>query len=99
MRLTNPALTPLLLLLTTLGAPHLDSEMWVYAQSPQPATTAPTLKVYARETVVDVTVTDAKGNPVHGLTPKASSRRSSFWRSQNLRSSHLHPQRAAGGGR
>jgi VWFA-related protein len=37
------------------------------AQSPpQPA--APTLKVYARETIVDVTVTDAKGNPVHGLT-------------------------------
>jgi VWFA-related protein len=28
---------------------------------------APTLKVYSRETVVDVTVTDAKGNPVHGL--------------------------------
>src|SRR5580698_5124750 len=35
------------------------------AQSPEPA--APTLKVYSRETVVDVTVTDAKGNPVHGL--------------------------------
>lgn len=28
----------------------------------------PTIKVTARETVVDVTVTDAKGNPVHGLT-------------------------------
>ena len=28
----------------------------------------PTIKVYARETLVDVTVTDAKGNPVHGLT-------------------------------
>ena len=27
----------------------------------------PTLKVTSRETVVDVTVTDAKGNPVHGL--------------------------------
>ena len=27
----------------------------------------PTLKVYSRETIVDVTVTDAKGNPVHGL--------------------------------
>ena len=27
-----------------------------------------TLKVYSRETVVDVTVTDAKGQPVHGLT-------------------------------
>jgi hypothetical protein len=68
MRLSKPALTPLLLILTTLGAPHLDSEMWVYAQSPQPTITAPTLKVYARETVVDVTVTDAKGNPVTGLS-------------------------------
>lgn len=29
---------------------------------------APTIQVYSRETVVDVTVTDAKGNPVHGLT-------------------------------
>jgi VWFA-related protein len=28
----------------------------------------PTIKVTASETVVDVTVTDAKGNPVHGLT-------------------------------
>jgi VWFA-related protein len=59
MSLTKPALTPLLLL---LALPAL-------AQSPQPAptATATTLKVYARETVVDVTVTDAKGNPVHGL--------------------------------
>jgi VWFA-related protein len=67
MRLTKATLTPLLLL-TTLGAPHLDSEMWVYAQPPQPSPqSAPTIHVYARETVVDVTVTDAKGNPVHGL--------------------------------
>ena len=29
---------------------------------------APTIKVYSRETIVDVTVTDAKGYPVHGLT-------------------------------
>ena len=59
MSLTKPALTPLLLL---LALPAL-------AQSPQPAPTitAPTLKVYAREPVVDVTVTDAKGNLVHGL--------------------------------
>jgi VWFA-related protein len=71
MRLTNPALTQLLLILTlgatTLGAPGLASETWVYAQPPQPSPTPPTLKVYARETIVDVTVTDAKGNPVHGL--------------------------------
>ena len=40
------------------------------AQSPQnlPQSVAPPLKVYSRETIVDVTVTDAKGNPVHGLT-------------------------------
>ncbi|MGP8258621.1 MAG: VWA domain-containing protein [Acidobacteriaceae bacterium] len=30
-------------------------------------TTAPTIHVTSREAVVDVTVTDAKGNPVHGL--------------------------------
>ena len=29
--------------------------------------TTPTIQVYARETIVDVTVTDAKGNPVYGL--------------------------------
>ncbi|MGA1983663.1 MAG: VWA domain-containing protein [Acidobacteriaceae bacterium] len=34
------------------------------AQNPS----APTIQVYSRETIVDVTVTDAKGNPVHGLT-------------------------------
>src|ERR1017187_1474178 len=74
MRLTKPALAPLLLILTTLVAPQLAlspskglaSEMWVYSQSPQPPP-APTLKVYSRETIVDVTVTDPKGNPVHGL--------------------------------
>jgi hypothetical protein len=32
------------------------------------ATPAPTLRVYSRETIVDVTVTDSSGNPVHGLT-------------------------------
>ena len=33
-----------------------------------PSSTAPTIHVTTRETVVDVTVTDGKGNPVHGLT-------------------------------
>jgi len=66
MRLAKPALTPLLLL-TTLGAPHLASEMWASDQPPQSPPTAPTLHVYSREAIVDVTVTDAKGNPVHGL--------------------------------
>jgi len=36
--------------------------------APQANSPTPTLKVYSRETIVDVTVTDAKGNPVHGLT-------------------------------
>jgi VWFA-related protein len=35
---------------------------------PALAQTTPTLKVYSRETIVDVTVTDDKGQPVHGLT-------------------------------
>jgi VWFA-related protein len=40
------------------------------AQSPQPASqsTTPTLHVYSRETIVDVLVTDNKGQPIHGLT-------------------------------
>ena len=37
-------------------------------QPPNNPPTAPTVKVYSRETIVDVTVTDSKGNPVHGLT-------------------------------
>ncbi len=38
------------------------------AKEPNPQTTTPTLHVNARETIVDVTVTDSKGNAVHGLT-------------------------------
>ncbi|MGD0797934.1 MAG: VWA domain-containing protein [Acidobacteriaceae bacterium] len=53
MRLGKLALTAAL----TLAATN-------HAQPPQ----APTLQVYSRETVVDITVTDSKGNPVHGLT-------------------------------
>src|ERR1039458_7761701 len=34
----------------------------------QPSAAAPTLKVYSRETIVDVLVTDDKGQPVRGLT-------------------------------
>jgi len=55
MRLTKPAIASLLLTLAALA-------------QPQQPPVAPTLKVYSRETIVDVTVTDAKGNPVHGLT-------------------------------
>ena len=32
----------------------------------QPSAAAPTLKVYSRETIVDVLVTDDKGQPVRG---------------------------------
>jgi len=38
------------------------------ANQASPQSNVPTIKVTSRETVVDVTVTDAKGNPVHGLT-------------------------------
>jgi VWFA-related protein len=55
MSLPKPALTPLLCIFIL---PAL-------AQTIPPA---PTLEVYSRETIVDVTVTDAKGSPVHGLT-------------------------------
>jgi VWFA-related protein len=37
------------------------------AQNPQPAPPA-TVRVYTREVIVDINVTDAKGDPVHGLT-------------------------------
>jgi VWFA-related protein len=37
------------------------------ANQASPPSNVPTIKVTSRETVVDVTVTDAKGNPVHGL--------------------------------
>lgn len=59
MRLNKPVLTCLLL---ALGLPVLGR-----SQTPSPPAT-PTLQVYSREIVVDVTVTDSKGNPVHGLT-------------------------------
>jgi VWFA-related protein len=34
----------------------------------QPDLTTPTIHIYSRETLVDITVTDDKGHPVHGLT-------------------------------
>ena len=54
-------------ILTILGAPRLAFETWACAQSPQ-LPPVPTVQVYSREIVVDLTVTDSKGNPVHGLT-------------------------------
>jgi VWFA-related protein len=46
-----------LLVLALLSALHAAAQ-----------STAPTIRVYSRETIVDVTVTDSRGNPVHGLT-------------------------------
>jgi VWFA-related protein len=39
-----------------------------FSAAQQQTAAAPTLKVYSRETFVDVTVVDAEGRPVHGLT-------------------------------
>jgi VWFA-related protein len=38
------------------------------AEQASPQSSVPTIKVYTRETLVDVTVTDKDGKPVHGLT-------------------------------
>jgi VWFA-related protein len=48
-----PPTKPILLALTLTLAAHAQS--------------TPTLKVYSRETIVDVTITDAQGQPVHNL--------------------------------
>jgi VWFA-related protein len=56
---TIPAIVVPALLLANLAAP---------AQSVGDAGPTPTLKVNTRLTLVDVTVTDSKGRPVHGLT-------------------------------
>ena len=50
----------------------------------EPESTAPTLKVYARETIVDVNVTDASGNPVRGL------KRSDFTVEENGKPQAIH---------
>jgi VWFA-related protein len=42
--------------------------LFVHGSIGQSDSAAPTLKVFSRETIVDVTVTDSHGNPVHGLT-------------------------------
>jgi VWFA-related protein len=59
MRLGNLAL---ILTASLLGSIPLSAQT---AASPTPAQP---LRVYSREVVVDVDVSDAKGNPVHGLT-------------------------------
>ncbi len=57
------------------AAPAPADEQWtaradaaMLARSSMPDSSVPTLKVSTRLTLVDVTVTDAKGHPVHGLT-------------------------------
>src|SRR5580658_9435357 len=56
-------LIPILLLLITSAT--------TFAQNPSPPVPqppAPTIKVFSRETVIDVLATDDKGQPVTGLT-------------------------------
>lgn len=53
-----------------LAACLLTPTLFAGAQTPTPPTpqsTVPTIQVYSRETIVDVLVTDAKGEPVYGL--------------------------------
>jgi VWFA-related protein len=54
-----------------LAALLLTTALLTNAQAPSPPTlpqsTAPTLHVYSRETIIDVLVTDDKGQPVRGL--------------------------------
>src|ERR1017187_6678111 len=63
MRLTPPTLLGLALTLPALAAGR-DAPLRQNSQQ----STAPTIQVYSRETVVDVTVLDKDGKPVHGLT-------------------------------
>jgi len=57
--------------LARLGVGRVQAESrtaMAAGQADAPRISAPTLKAYSRETVVDVTVTDKDGKPVHGLT-------------------------------
>jgi len=72
-RVRTTALATLILaaLPTVSAAPasaHAQEASGAAAKPPTQHSSAPTIKVYSRETIVDVTVTDAKGQPVHGLT-------------------------------
>jgi hypothetical protein len=56
-----------------LSPAHATAQTQVESNLPgagfdQPDSTAPTIQVYSRETIVDVLVTDDKGHPVHGLS-------------------------------
>ena len=56
---------PVLILALTLPATAAESNAPL-GQGPLPAT--PTIQVYSRETIVDILVTDDRGQPVHGLS-------------------------------
>ena len=47
---------------------HAEDRTTLAFARQQNSSATPTLKVYSRETIVDVTVTDKDGKPVHGLT-------------------------------
>ncbi len=66
MRLAGMHKTAPLALALVLYLPVL-AQAQATSGSPQ-TSTAPTIQVFSRETIVDVMVTDAKGQPVHGLT-------------------------------
>ena len=65
MRLTHPTLLAVALTLALPASPAALNAP--FGQNPQPSTT-PTIQVYSRETIIDVLVTDDKGQPVRGLT-------------------------------
>jgi VWFA-related protein len=57
----------LTLTLPPLAGGAAATDVKAAAQQTAHESTAPTIQVYSRETIVDVTVTDARGQPVHGL--------------------------------
>src|ERR1035437_5466277 len=68
----TPFATLTLYTLLAVSAAHApaqaqDDSGAVSAKSTPQQSSAPTIKVYSRETIVDITVTDAKGQPVHGM--------------------------------
>src|ERR1039458_1517392 len=91
-RVRTTALATLILaaLPTISAAPasaHAQEASGAAAKPPTQHSSAPTIKVYSRETIVDVTVTDAKGQPVHGLT-KADFTIEQDGKPQSIRSFH-----------
>jgi VWFA-related protein len=85
MRLGKPALVTFALLLCVPGfAVEPPASGTSSAQDAEDASATPTLKVYTRETIVDVSVTDANGNAVRGL------RKSDFIVEENGKPQAIH---------